>query len=36
LVRTGNGRRTEKEQKLVGVPVFDDLAAVAGDLIGNG
>lgn len=34
LVRSGNGRRTEKEHDLAGIPVFDDLAAVAGDLIG--
>jgi D-glycero-D-manno-heptose 1,7-bisphosphate phosphatase len=36
LVRTGNGRRTEKEQKLGGILVFDDLAAAAGDLIAAG
>jgi D-glycero-D-manno-heptose 1,7-bisphosphate phosphatase len=35
LVRTGNGRRTEREQKLGGVPVFDDLAAAVSDLIGS-
>lgn len=27
LVRTGKGRRTEKEHDLAGVPVYDDLAA---------
>ena len=35
LVRTGNGRRTEKEHKLAGISVFDNLAAVASELIGN-
>ena len=36
LVRSGNGRRTEKEQKLGKIAVFDDLAAVASELIGGG
>ena len=36
LVRTGNGRRTETEHKLGKIRVYDDLAAVVGDLIGAG
>lgn len=33
LVRTGKGRRTELERDAAGVPVFDDLAAVAAALL---
>jgi len=33
LVRTGNGKRTEKEQKLKGAVVYDDLGAFAAALI---
>ncbi|MEK6807106.1 MAG: D-glycero-beta-D-manno-heptose 1,7-bisphosphate 7-phosphatase [Pseudomonadota bacterium] len=35
LVRTGNGQRTQQEhaKELAGVAVFDDLAAVAADLL---
>lgn len=33
LVRTGKGRRTEMSPEAAGVPVFDDLAAFAADLL---
>lgn len=34
LVRTGKGRSTEKVREARGVPVYDDLAAFATDLLG--
>jgi D-glycero-D-manno-heptose 1,7-bisphosphate phosphatase len=34
LVRTGKGRSTEKVREARGVPVYDDLAAFAADLLG--
>jgi D-glycero-D-manno-heptose 1,7-bisphosphate phosphatase len=33
LVRTGNGPRTEKVRDAQGVPVYDNLAAFASDLL---
>lgn len=33
LVRTGKGRRTESEHDLSGVPVYDDLASYAAELL---
>ena len=33
LVRTGKGRRTETDQAVAGVPIYDDLAAFADQLL---
>lgn len=35
LVRTGKGRRTETDQAVAGVPIYDDLAAFADQLLNS-